>query len=504
MTSRRAARRTGAERLGLPLAAQIIVLLVAVLVVGQLATLAVVIVLPPPRPPIYRLEEAALALKGAPIRPRTAPPLLVETVTGPPESGSDPRSQQMRSQLARILDAPEAQVALKISGPPLLSFPFGSARPRGRWEHRRRLRFDGAYDGPPRGDDAPFSRPGIDGRAADRSAVLIGGFAAGYERAPGRWTVVRSPDEHFPNDWQTRMLFWFLACLLILTPLGYVFAQRLTAPLRAFARAADRLGRDPHAPALAVTGPAEIGAAARALNEMQARLARYVEDRTAMIAAIAHDLRTPLARAEFKLRKLPEAAAEDVRGDLAQMEAMISAVLAFVRDAAPGAERAKLDLRSLLEVVCDDAVDTGGAVSLDPGEDAVVVADASALQRLFVNLVDNALKYGSRAKIVLKRTRGEAVVRVEDEGPGVPKTALEDVFEPFRRLETSRNRGTGGIGLGLSVARSIARSHGGEVHLENRLGGGLAAVVRLPCEQEIDSPEAPPSTTISHTEDINV
>jgi signal transduction histidine kinase len=232
---------------------------------------------------------------------------------------------------------------------------------------------------------------------------------------------------------------------------------------------------------MTLRGPAEIGHAAAAFNEMQARLARYVEDRTAMIAAIAHDLRTPLTRVQFKLQRAPADVAADIRSDLGQMEAMIAAVLAFVRDASPTQERGPLDLLSLLEVVSDDASATGSAVEMEPGPAVIVDGDASALQRLFVNLVDNAVKYGDRARIRLSSDATGAVVEIIDNGPGLTEAERDRVFEPFYRLEGSRNRDTGGIGLGLSIARSIARAHGGDVSLEPAdPAPGLKAVVRLP------------------------
>jgi two-component system OmpR family sensor kinase len=198
-----------------------------------------------------------------------------------------------------------------------------------------------------------------------------------------------------------------------------------------------------------------------------------------MIGAIAHDLRTPIARVQFKLNRAPDAIAADIRGDLGQMEAMLAAVLAFVRDAAPAQERAPLDLLSVLEVVADDAADTGADVALEPAQPLIVDGDAAALRRLFANLVDNAVKYGRSARIRLTLAADEAVVEIKDQGPGLSSEEVERVFEPFYRVEGSRNRETGGIGLGLSVARSVARAHGGDVSLETG-PEGLTATVRLP------------------------
>jgi signal transduction histidine kinase len=518
-------------RFGPPLAVQIIGLLVAVLIIGQLATLAVILMLPPPRPPVYRVEDVSAALKGEQTAPRYGPKLVRSTAAAPPieRPGEMFRVAALRVQLARLLGVSDDRVRLVIEPRPVYDLLFGGGGRRRHAHRGDRASITGPPDlvapplppppgaapGPPPGapeDAAAPAPPGAPGSAApmgpppddaasfwmgrrhhggwfggrgggasDRAGVIVGGLEAAYQLQSGPWVVVRTESEGFPNAWQRRVMLWFLACLLILTPVGYLFARRLTAPIRRFVAAADRLGRDPRAPPMTLSGPAEIGHAAAAFNEMQARLARYVEDRTAMIGAIAHDLRTPLTRVQFKLQKAPAGVAADIRTDLGQMEAMIAAVLAFVRDASLTQERGPLELLSLLEVVADDASATGSNVELEPGQALVVDADASALQRLFVNLVDNAVKYGDRARIRLSSDAAGAVVEITDGGPGLSATERERVFEPFYRVEGSRNRDTGGIGLGLSIARSIARAHGGDVTLEPAdPGPGLKAVVRLP------------------------
>jgi signal transduction histidine kinase len=216
---------------------------------------------------------------------------------------------------------------------------------------------------------------------------------------------------------------------------------------------------------------------------MQVRLKRYVEDRTAMVGAISHDLRTPLTRIRFKMEAAPDALKRAVIDDVEQMEAMIAAVLAFIRDANAPRDRERLDLLSLLECAVDDAALVGQAASLAEGEPLIVNADAIGLKRLFANLIDNAVKYGGSARVSLAREGDEAVARIADEGPGMSKVDLERAFEAFYRAEPSRNRDSGGIGLGLSVARSVARAHGGDVTLQNG-EPGLTAVVRLPLARE--------------------
>jgi signal transduction histidine kinase len=220
--------------------------------------------------------------------------------------------------------------------------------------------------------------------------------------------------------------------------------------------------------------------AVTAFNEMQDRLRRYVEDRTSMVAAIAHDLRTPLTRLRFRVEAAPEEAQAKMNSDIDQMEAMISATLAFVRDAAADPHRTRLELSSLLESVVDDMAETGADVSVGETQKVVIDADGLALRRLMTNLLENAVKYGVRARATLSVHDRLAEIDIDDDGPGVPAAELNRVFDPFYRREPSRSRQTGGIGLGLSVARSIARAHGGDVTLENRPKGGLKARVTLP------------------------
>ena len=211
---------------------------------------------------------------------------------------------------------------------------------------------------------------------------------------------------------------------------------------------------------------------------MQARIQRYVQDRTAMVGAISHDLRTPLARMRFRLERAPPELKGPILSDVRQMEEMVESVLSFVRDSREPGVRQRVDLLSVLECVVDDAA-LNGDVRIIEGRPLEVDGDALALQRLFANLVDNAAKYGARARVSLEDRLGEAVVEIEDDGPGLSPANIERVFTPFYRANTARNLDVGGVGLGLAVARSIARAHGGEIELRTR-PDGLTAVVRLP------------------------
>jgi two-component system OmpR family sensor kinase len=199
-----------------------------------------------------------------------------------------------------------------------------------------------------------------------------------------------------------------------------------------------------------------------------------------MIAAIAHDLRTPLTRLAFRLDDLPSPLNEKVTADIQQMKSMISAALDFIRDRSLSARRERLDFRLLVESVVDDQSDMGRDVTLETGEPISLSGNPVELRRMVVNLVENALKYGERSRLRIRLTRSDCVLEVDDDGPGIPEQLQQQVFEPFYRVEASRNRDTGGIGLGLAAVRTIVLDHGGTVSLRNRPTGGLRATVSLP------------------------
>jgi signal transduction histidine kinase len=484
--------RAGARIAGAPIVVQILVLLVAGLVTAQVVTVLVVLLAPPDPPQIYRMHEIATALAGGALETRDGHPLTRSVRRSPPglPIAADRFEDRSRRELARLLGVPAEEVRLRMrrSPPFLLS--------------QRNLLF-GRFGGRPRVPDPPPPPPpegGADGGAQTWEArivdeagpppreprlrffearALFGDFTASRRLASGDWVVVEPQPEGVLNEWQRRVLFWFGGCMLVLAPVAYLFARRITAPIGAFARAAERLGRDPSAPLMELRGPAEIGTAAQALNEMQVRLKRYVQDRTATMAAVSHDLRTPLARMRFKLEKAPPELKASLGADVSQMEAMVASVLAFIREGAEPRRRERIDLLSAVECAVDDAAAAGGQVEIESGDPVIVDADALGLQRLFANLIDNAVKYGRSAQVKVRAEGGEGVVEIADRGPGLPESELERVFQPFYRVDPSRSRDTGGIGLGLAVARSIARAHGGDVALA-RGEAGLTARVRLP------------------------
>lgn len=221
---------------------------------------------------------------------------------------------------------------------------------------------------------------------------------------------------------------------------------------------------------------------------MQERLRRYVEDRTLMVAAIAHDLRTPLARLAFRLEDAPDAVREAAAGDIAEMREMIAATLSFVKDMSQPVTRSTIDLQALLRRQTQANRQMGEPVSDGGMEPAWIEGDPSGIARMLDNLIGNAVIYGRSALVCLRVEKDAAVIEVLDEGPGIPDALLGQVFEPFFRVEPSRSRHTGGAGLGLAGARAVARTHGGELTLFNRPEGGLRAQVTLPLTSTLPQP----------------
>ncbi len=255
--------------------------------------------------------------------------------------------------------------------------------------------------------------------------------------------------------------------------------QRWTQPLTYFAAAAERLGTDIQAPPLDEQGPFEVRTAAKAFNRMQARIRRLVEDRIALAAAIAHDLGTPITRLRLRVEEIGE---EDTREamlqDLQQMQRMIAATLGFARLDFTAEPTEMLDLMSLVQRVADDASDAGGDVDFSGPEHLPLRTRPIALQRALTNIVDNAVKYGKRARIYVAEQPAAIEIAVDDDGPGIPDSLQGEVFEPFRRVPTGE--AIEGTGLGLTVARSLVRGLGGDITLANRQAGGLRVAISLP------------------------
>jgi two-component system, OmpR family, sensor kinase len=309
--------------------------------------------------------------------------------------------------------------------------------------------------------------------------LIFVAFQAGVRQPDGNWRMVTSPEPG--PQWQWGLSKWILLMLLLMLPIAWIFSIKLARPIAEFAKAAQRIGHGSFEH-VAVPGPSEIQLAASALNEMQTRLQGYVKERTAMIAAIAHDLRTPLARLSFLLANAPAALRDRAQSQIHDLDRMIANTLDFVRNEHMQLACEALDLRLLLESIVDDHIDLAQDVALAPGPSLILYGDAQVLRRLFANVIENALKYGAQARLSVERIGAEALVRIIDRGPGISEADRAHVFEPFYRGEPSRNRATGGAGLGLTIVQAAVRAHGGTIALRN-LNPGLEVLLRLPIAQ---------------------
>lgn len=259
------------------------------------------------------------------------------------------------------------------------------------------------------------------------------------------------------------------------------FINQLTRSLRSLAIAARQLDPNAGATPVAVAGPSEVKALTVAFNEMQQRVKRLVDERTQTLAAISHDLKTPITRMRLRSEEISDRdLVRSIAADLTDMEAMLNSTLAFLRGDQVGEEKRPIDLGSLLETTTTDLTDLGHNVTLLETASVVVRGRHLALKRAFSNLIENAVKYGGLARVTLRNEPEGAIVQIDDDGPGIPDSEKEPVLLPFYRIDTSRNKETGGVGLGLTVAHSVIQSHDGKLTLTNRTKGGLSVLVTLP------------------------
>jgi signal transduction histidine kinase len=314
----------------------------------------------------------------------------------------------------------------------------------------------------------PGGRPGV--AFVVQTRLIDGAFVTFDSRQPAE-TV----------GWPWRLLVSLTVLLAAVLVLTLIAVRWVTRPLKTLAQAAEDLGRDINRPRLDESGPLEVSRAAHAFNTMQERLAGFIRERTRIFAAMSHDLKTPITRLRLRVELLddPELRAKFAR-DLEEMEALVMTTLDFMRGLDNGAAAQPIDVGALLESLQQDAREVGGEVRIEGAALAPFHGNPQALKRCVGNLIDNAVKYGKSAILVVEDSAEQLCIRVRDQGPGIPPAELDQVFEPFHRLEASRSRETGGTGLGLSIARNIARAHGGDIVLRNLAKGGLEATLTLP------------------------
>ena len=310
----------------------------------------------------------------------------------------------------------------------------------------------------------------LGGRLYDVRVVLPDGDALTFRVAQGR----RGP--LFPHGLLLNLALLTLATAVVL----YAVARSITRPLSRLARAAEAMGRDVRQPPLEESGAQELKEAARAFNTMQDRMHRYLDSRTRVLAAMSHDLKTPLTRMRLRVETLDD---EDVRArfgrDLDEMESMVRGTLALLKGLADDETAGPVDIDALLATLAAEFAEVGARVEVEGKARGAFRGKPQALKRCLTNLISNAVNFGGCARVLVE-DGAALVLRVRDEGPGLPPGELERVFEPFYRVESSRNRDTGGTGLGLAIARDIAQAHGGSLVLRNLPERGLEAILSLP------------------------
>ncbi|HSY89323.1 MAG TPA: ATP-binding protein [Verrucomicrobiae bacterium] len=392
--------------------------------------------------------------------------------------------RDLRTFLLLGLHNPTRGVAVGVSFPP----GFGEGPPPG--EPPEGQPAEGQPSGPPPGPPPSDSGPAGEliqgavvqgGFARNRFAVIGPPIRVSMELGDGSWLSLEASEWRtlpFPLiDFLVRVVPISTVCLL----LSLWVIRGFMRPITRLAAAADRLGIDGDVSMLQETGAPEMRAAARAFNEMQLRLRRLIDDRTQMLAAISHDLKTPITRLRLRAEFIEEPALQEkMLADLAEMEAIVASTLAFARSDARSEGSEAVDLADMLQSLAESRADSGAAVGYQGPAHLTIRARPVALRRALSNLIDNAIKYGTSAQIALRLEERQAVVEIADEGPGIAAEQMELVFRPYYRLEGSRSRETGGVGLGLSIARAVILAEGGEIALANRPEGGLCARVTLP------------------------
>ena len=299
--------------------------------------------------------------------------------------------------------------------------------------------------------------------------------------APGIWlnsAAIGGPPRRLlsPDSWIT-----FIVAAIIISAIVVVDLRRITRPLARLSAAAGRLGRGEKVEPLEEEGAEDIRETIHAFNEMQERLRKFVNDRTRMLAAISHDLRTPITSLRLRAEMVDDPETQErMIATLDEMQKMVEATIAFARAESTEEDTRPTDIGALLDAIADDLGDMGMNVACDIPQGMTYACRPTALRRALSNLIENAARYGNCARVTAHADLSGLAITIEDDGPGIAQSDLVRVFEPFVRLEESRNAETGGIGLGMAIARDIVRRHGGDITLSNRNEGGLRVVVSLP------------------------
>lgn len=525
----------------LPIFWQVLGLSLVVLLLAIAINTTFVLNAPEPPPSGYSIEEAAKAMKSGEVELGNGRHLKAYTATSAPDfvTHPEPASAQNRppnagqferriaTRLARSLGVPDDTVWVNIvrHGPPHDGRRNSYVFVQSMDAHRRApgqpgdsgqpgnngQPSDNAMSPPPNGgpgqgsgqgpgdpgQQAFFQSASADGKEPssghipgvppeferDSADVIYPAFAAAWKLSDGHYRVIDAP-KTWIDPWQVRLLMGFGLTALLILPLAWFLARGLSRPIVAFSEAAAKLSFEDNAPPILSVGPREVRQAADVLNAMQVRIKKQVESRTALMGAIAHDLKTPLARMRLRIEDLPVNLRDKLNGDIAHMDGLIRSAMSFTSAHKMAETLRPLDMTALVETLADDL---SAVCPMEPPlieRNVMVKGDTVALKRIITNLVENAGRYATGCCIGLAVRGKDVELTISDTGPGLPAAMLETVFEPFYRMESSRNRDTGGTGLGLSVARSLAEAQGGTLILANRYEGhqvvGLEAKLTLP------------------------
>lgn len=309
----------------------------------------------------------------------------------------------------------------------------------------------------------------------------VGPYALGVQLSDASWILFSTEHRTWGLSETGRGIVWVLFAALSIGVVSAITARQFARPIKEFSAAVGRFGVDPQSPPMVESGPREVQQVIRTFNGMQAQIKRFISHRTLMLAAVSHDLRTPLTRIRLRGEFIDDTEQQcKLFRDVDEMQAMIDGALALFRDDAIAEDSTQFDLAQLLFTIVHDISEQGTTISYRGPRHARYLGRPFAIKRALTNLADNAVKYAAAIEIDLRQEERSFEVTVRDRGPGIPVEALRHVFRPYYRLERSRSRSTGGVGLGLTVAQAIVQAHGGEIGLENREGGGLEARVTLP------------------------
>ena len=297
----------------------------------------------------------------------------------------------------------------------------------------------------------------------------------------GRWLNVASRFHPTPPFWSVANLISLVITGGLLVLLSIFMIRRITKPLSQLTQAAKKLGCGDTVDKLNETGPEDIKTASIAFNQMNERLERFITDRTNMLAAVSHDLRTPITTLRLRTELMDEGPTQTAfLNTLDEMQAITDSTLSFIREDNSTEPNQLIDLNMMLKTICDDFIMKGKDVNLESETSHFYLCRSLAMKRALVNLIENAINYGKQTQITIEKSASELKINISDQGPGIDEKNIEEVFKPFVRLDKSRNHAKGGMGLGLAITRSIIRNHGGEIILVNKTEGGLLAIVSLP------------------------